>query len=677
MQPARLSDLKVVASIAGVLVIGILVIGITYSFTSSIYQSVQHNALKSRELVSAFNQFRTQLDGARKYALTFFGSSNPEHYEAYKQMIDEAETSIQDIESTFTLTQDQQALVSRQQEARRNLEKLMAESAKKQLTLGYDNRSGMRGELNQSAANLQETLAVVYDGSKDSAKLSVLQLKVSAYKMRVMEKTFLESHDEKILNALTSELGLFLSLLNAGAINRAQALRLENAVNKYYDNFRLISVEKRKYNETQNIIIADFSAINDLSAELVSTVTEAAKATDEATEARASGLSVLFYTVLGAVLIATTVALLLLSRQLNKVIDNLQQSLRGRANDLKAQQEKNDALSESVLRLMEAAERLSNKDLTVTVPATDDITGSFADALNMVTRSTAVTIWRITKLTKSLEAAATTVNRQNNIVAKVAREEKTVVNNALDTLERSRATMASVTELANNCSVMAHDTAKSTNHALDAVYRATNSMLNIRNTVHETEKSIKRLGERSHEISAIVEIIKDIAERTHTLALNAGMQAVAAGEAGRGFSIVADEVQRLAEMARESTGRITLLVKSIQAESSESMRIMNKAIDQVVVGSDKADIASEAMRSTGEAAGTLLEAINRLTEQSKEQAAYNEGLNNMAGQLRITSEATGAELVAQAEQTEAMLANMQQLVQSVEVFTLPGERKPA
>jgi hypothetical protein len=83
------------------------------------------------------------------------------------------------------------------------------------------------------------------------------------------------------------------------------------------------------------------------------------------------------------------------------------------------------------------------------------------------------------------------------------------------------------------------------------------------------------------------------------------------------------------------------------------------------------------MRSTGEAAGTLLEAINRLTEQSKEQAAYNEGLNNMAGQLRITSEATGAELVAQAEQTEAMLANMQQLVQSVEVFTLPGERKPA
>jgi methyl-accepting chemotaxis protein len=202
-------------------------------------------------------------------------------------------------------------------------------------------------------------------------------------------------------------------------------------------------------------------------------------------------------------------------------------------------------------------------------------------------------------------------------------------------------------------------------------------MLNIRNTVHETEKSIKRLGERSHEISAIVEIIKDIAERTHTLALNAGMQAVAAGEAGRGFSIVADEVQRLAEMARESTGRITLLVKSIQAESSESMRIMNKAIDQVVVGSDKADIASEAMRSTGEAAGTLLEAINRLTEQSKEQAAYNEGLNNMAGQLRITSEATGAELVAQAEQTEAMLANMQQLVQSVEVFTLPGERKPA
>ena len=135
-------------------------------------------------------------------------------------------------------------------------------------------------------------------------------------------------------------------------------------------------------------------------------------------------------------------------------------------------------------------------------------------------------------------------------------------------------------------------------------------MEEIRNSVGEAEKSIKRLGERSQEISTIVEIIKDIAERTHTLALNAGMQAVAAGEAGRGFSVVADEVQRLAETARDSTNQITALVKSIQAESSESMATMNKTLSQVVQGSELAERAGKRMRITQKATDDLVKSAD-------------------------------------------------------------------
>jgi methyl-accepting chemotaxis protein len=326
---------------------------------------------------------------------------------------------------------------------------------------------------------------------------------------------------------------------------------------------------------------------------------------------------------------------------------------------------------------MEAAERLSKQDLTVTVPVSEDITGAVSDALNLMTRSTAETIWRIMQISQRLEQATITVKGQNDKVTSVAANEKLVVSDTLNTLEASSTTMSTMASLANECHALADHATTSTQNALEAVQQAVSSMLDIRGTVHESEKSIKRLGERSKEIGSIVEIIKDIAERTHTLALNAGMQAVAAGEAGRGFSVVADEVQRLAEMARESTGQITTLVKSIQSESSESMDIMNKAIGQVVEGSQRADNASNAMQSTGEAATNLAQAVNRLVEQSQKQETFNQGLSGLANQLRISSDATEEELTAQAEEMKKMLSYMKYLVQSVNVFKLPAQKKSA
>jgi len=87
----------------------------------------------------------------------------------------------------------------------------------------------------------------------------------------------------------------------------------------------------------------------------------------------------------------------------------------------------------------------------------------------------------------------------------------------------------------------------------------------IREQIQETSKRIKRLGESSQEIGEIVELIDDIADQTNILALNAAIQASAAGEAGRGFAVVADEVQRLAEHSSSATKRIETLIKTIQA----------------------------------------------------------------------------------------------------------------
>ena len=117
----------------------------------------------------------------------------------------------------------------------------------------------------------------------------------------------------------------------------------------------------------------------------------------------------------------------------------------------------------------------------------------------------------------------------------------------------------------------------------------------MRDQIQDTSKRIKRLGESSQQISDIVGLIDDLAEQTNILSLNAAIQAAMAGEAGRGFTVVADEVQRLAERSAEATKQITNLVKTIQADTNEAVTSMEHATQGVVDGTRLADAAGQAL----------------------------------------------------------------------------------
>ena len=106
----------------------------------------------------------------------------------------------------------------------------------------------------------------------------------------------------------------------------------------------------------------------------------------------------------------------------------------------------------------------------------------------------------------------------------------------------------------------------------------------IRDQIQETSKRIKRLGESSQEIGEITELISDITEQTNVLALNAAIQAASAGEAGRGFSVVAEEVQRLAERSGDATRQIAALVKTIQTDTQDAVAAMERSTQGVVEG---------------------------------------------------------------------------------------------
>ena len=156
------------------------------------------------------------------------------------------------------------------------------------------------------------------------------------------------------------------------------------------------------------------------------------------------------------------------------------------------------------------------------------------------------------------------------------------------------------------------------------------------------------------------------------LALNASMQAAAAGDAGRGFAVVADEVQRLAESSRQSTSEIEALVRNIQAETSNAMATMNRTIEQVVEGAELADQAGREMDATQKTADELVKGVRQIAERSTMQAKVSGELEQQAGILQEGNSKTDRELGEQAKHTESLAEFSRRLVESVSVFRLPA-----
>ncbi len=335
-------------------------------------------------------------------------------------------------------------------------------------------------------------------------------------------------------------------------------------------------------------------------------------------------------------------------------------------------EKENEQLNDSVISLLEAVSQLSERDLTVTVPVSEDVTGPVADAMNLMASETARVLIDIKTVAQEVESAANTVKSQGDKVSGVASKERQVVDQTIIRLEEASKTMQEVAQLAQTCNEIASRATASTDMALETVTHTGGGMNEIREIISETEKRIKRLGERSQEISGIVDIIGNVAERTNVLALNASMQAAAAGEAGRGFAVVADQVQRLAESSRNSTTQISALVNNIQTETAETMASMNRAISQVVEGSQRAEQAGNQMQETQQTTAELADAVAQIAEQSVNQAKVSNELRARAAVIQKGTQETNQELQEQAKQTEQLVQYAASLLNSVQVFQLPS-----
>jgi len=347
-----------------------------------------------------------------------------------------------------------------------------------------------------------------------------------------------------------------------------------------------------------------------------------------------------------------------------------------RIDQLETQSKENDRLNNSIISLIQALGAIAKKDLTVKVPVSSDITGTISDAVNLLTTETASTLHEVKGISREVNDASENLQKQSTLVMQFAESERLQILATSKALKVLASAMAEVAEQSEQADKSATEAISSTQSAKKAVVETVSGIRTIRETISETEKRTKRLGDRSQEISGIVNLINTIAERTHILALNASMHAASAGEAGKGFAVVAEEVQRLAESARQSTDEISAMVNNMRVETSDTVTIMNKLISQVADGSKLAEQAGKEMEITENATRELVETVKQIATQAVQQSAVANRVRDRSTIIRSFSDKTEKQLKEQKIYTDNLGQYAEALVDRVNAFALPQDDVP-
>ncbi len=330
----------------------------------------------------------------------------------------------------------------------------------------------------------------------------------------------------------------------------------------------------------------------------------------------------------------------------------------------------NDANQAAILRLMNELQTVAEGDLTQQATVTEDITGAIADSVNY-------TVEELRSLVSQVQGTVTRVTETTQQVEATSTE---LLAASTEQLREIRDTGESVLQMAgriNDVSGKAQETAQVARQSLDAAEQGLRAVQNtiggmnlLRDQIQETSKRIKRLGESSQEIGEITELISDITEQTNVLALNAAIQAASAGEAGRGFSVVAEEVQRLAERSADATRQIAALVKTIQTDTQDAVGAMERSTQGVVENARLSDAAGTALGEIDRVSRQLADLIAQISNQAQHEAQSANVVASNIQHIFAVTEQTGEGTRSTAAMVRELSRTAEELKQSVARFKI-------
>lgn len=322
-------------------------------------------------------------------------------------------------------------------------------------------------------------------------------------------------------------------------------------------------------------------------------------------------------------LLALLGALMIARAYIASAARNAEEARRGRsAAELQEESLKaaNEANQLAILRLMNELQEVADGNLTMQATVSEDITGAIADSVNYTVEELRTLVGRINSTVEQVTEASSSAQVTSTRLLAASDEQSREIRSTGDAVLTMARQIGEVSGSAVESATVARQSLAAAEDGQRAVQNAISGMNEIREQIQETSKRIKRLGESSQEIGEIIELISDITEQTNVLALNAAIQAASAGEAGRGFSVVAEEVQRLAERSGEATKQIGALVRTIQTDTQDAVSAMEKSTEGVVEGAKLSDVAGQSLGNIGRVSKQLAELIEAISRSTSRQA---------------------------------------------------------
>ena len=330
----------------------------------------------------------------------------------------------------------------------------------------------------------------------------------------------------------------------------------------------------------------------------------------------------------------------------------------------------NDANQAAILRLMNELQTVAEGDLTQQATVTEDITGAIADSVNYTVEELRSLVSQVQDTAGRVTETTSQVETNSVDLLAASDEQLREIRETGDSVLKMAVRINQVSAQAQQSAQVARNSLVASESGLKAVQNSIGGMNAIRDQIQETSKRIKRLGESSQEIGEITELISDITEQTNVLALNAAIQAASAGEAGRGFSVVAEEVQRLAERSGDATRQIAAIVRTIQTDTQDAVGAMERSTQGVVEGARLSDAAGAALGDIDRVTRELSDLIGRISKEALREA---ESANVVAANIQhifAVTEQTSEGTRSTAQMVRELARTAEELKTSVSRFKI-------
>ena len=693
----NLGNIKITQKLTGLLVgllIGFMIIGAAYYQVLNTQRSASAVLSKMTGFENGIHEVQVDLLNARRSESEFYLRKYPIYLGNFDTRIVVASQNLKELTNLVREDNELKIITELGKSFSLYREKFIL-AAETQVDIGLDDNTG----LNKDLIKVSDTLTKLAD------KIGSLELERSLTRIFQLRNLYINREDPRLANGIFKELSVLKALTDRLLIKPDIKIDLNKNIEEYRQLFdkqtiliTRLTAQKVEVKQAVKDIEPQFESLLEISSRIIQ------EARDNAASQQAD---ITFYFILTLLVTAAavSVSLYVFARSIIQPMRVLQDTvirvndcdLNARTNlnradelgdlakafdklldeklaNLAQAEKESEHLNESVIKMIQYVSKLAKgKDLAVKIPVSEDITGAIGDSLNYLAKETAKILGEVRDTSNHVAHISSVVKTHADHVISVADHERVEVEVTANMLRESVEAMNLIAVDAQNAKKQADKTILNTQQALDAVISSVDGINLIRSTMSETEKRIKRLGERSQEITGIVNLINSIAERTHILALNASMHAASAGEAGRGFAVVADEVQRLAENARQATSEISTLVNNIRIETSDAVSTMSTVISQVAHETRLAEQARHSMTETQIATAQLVGYVQHIASSSMSHAELSKQLLARARLIQDSTEQTGRELMEQTKHTDALVKYSKDLVITVGVFKLPGD----